>query len=450
MFYILIGLGLSACNNSDVLPPEYIGGSDTYIELKLSAKTTSRTQTPETDGTQEESCISSAQVFLVRKFTNEIITVPYTEFIYMPEQEIYEGKATLPTTVKDGEYYIYVIANPQGMSFRTDTYNDFIGTYKANTPEQLWKSNNFLMSNTVNNINNQDNGGVLAEIKRGETNTVVINVERLAVKVEASVDKDLNTEGIKATTFQDDPEVKIVNVTITGATLANCVNHFNLIQQWETSLPSNEATGEAWLVTPSTNKNYPMEGGYYKKSGNMDKNNDFINLNTPMYCLENNSPYYNDLVEEDKQQEVITKMKGRTTAIVFRVKVELSKENNTFFRYKGKVYADWDKLIADFNELEEYSDNKVEAREKGLEFFEDGYMYYTYWIKDNGYTNKSKNYYAVMRNTWYKANVIGLANLGKDTPKEKEEDPIDEDKCPLTLTLKIRPWEYKYIDHILK
>ena len=77
-------------------------------------------------------------------------------------------------------------------------------------------------------------------------------------------------------------------------------------------------------------------------------------------------------------------------------------------------------------------------REKGVAVYENGYMYYTYWIETEG------DIY-VARNVFYDLSFKSVNAFGDDLPggAYSSVDPIMTDDPKITVSLKISDWDEK-------
>ena len=170
-------------------------------------------------------------------------------------------------------------------------------------------------------------------------------------------------------------------------------------------------------------------------------------------------------------------MKGRVTAVAIRVHCELvdggyytedlpldpnegiwtraAGSSKTFYMYNDICYGDLEKLIAMNPSLTTISTTSTvsQLRNAGVKVFEDGYMYYVHWIKDQNYKDDGEHYYSVMRNTYYGLEVQEINGFGEDIPGGDDYnpyDPIDVEDISLILTTTVRDWTEYDIDVTLK
>ncbi len=409
---------------------------------------------------------------------------------------VYEVNAIVPETIS-GSYYLYVIANrPSWMTI--SEYGDICGTFtntKANLSD-CWAEDNFLMINKQDaTTTSGDQAGVLITMPDPDDEKIeaTVTIERLATKI--VVNNNLSMEVAPLLTqvlcsgdleYPGVPDVKgaIEAMSIEGYALFNCVNSFNLIQRW--SAASSTGDTEQLLVSPSSDAStpYSMTDGYYD---NNPASLSFSDLGTVLYCMENNSPYYDTPLVSDKGDATPgTKMKGRVTGLVFKARAghiksfsgeaiineDIDVDDNdvpwvtkggdsddanediswtTFYQYKGDYYGDIPCLLkhnsALATALGTTEPSVDQLRGKGVKVYEEGYMYYNYWISDKNYTDNGKNYLSVMRNTFYDIKITAINSLGDEFPcggsSYNSADPISVDVPKLTISMDIPDWTDK-------
>lgn len=470
MMSCLTALLLAACSSSDIEPIESDRGyAERYLQLVLNTPTIeSRTQVPDTPDTAEESNISNAEIYLVKEGNVTQLDIVIVTSI---DEDTWEARAAIPDDLSPGDYYLYVIANPDMNNYNKTTYADFVGRYDAPNPSPAWEPNHFLMVNTTNDID-KDNydatGG--KKITIPETPGVIetsLSIERLAVKVQVE-DKTKETTGAISLIGSDlvcadkNNTCEVEDINITRTALLNCVNSYNLIQQWK-KIDSNPNSGspgttaskeEAWLLTPSTNPNlYDIETGYYNRlmeTGTLEglSENSWVNTGGFMYCLENNPPMYNDEYPTDAT-DLPTKSKGRTTAVLIETQITVSDcnevQNGTIYRYGEKLYTCEAALKAD--------NEGLDMNNSGIQKYEGGKMYYIVWLKDDryqvNYNGTLVEYYALFRNSWNILTVTGISGWGDDKPSEPPTDPIDEVKIGLDTEVRVNFWKIENTEHTL-
>lgn len=498
----LMGSCTSEEITADIRPSET---GHVYLSLEFRQTNSPATRTDgdtKEDGTPAESFISNAKIILVSQSTGELTEIDENEirWIQTDRDNVYQ---TFPIglNVPDGTYRLYVITNAthaDGSSFSPDisSVNNLTGAYSNFTATDLpgtkdacarfWAANHFVMTNVQNDISwetgvhNPTRGGIEINIKAGlypinNPLPVSVNLDRIAVKVTAGaadgMESSFTGTGLEAS---DGNSYTFGEMTVDGTALLNCVTDFNLIQVWEKGERYGETGVERdmWLRTPST-ETAPLysRDHYYNRIPDFVSENRVTGLFTspeaPMYCLENNSPYYKSIPGwenwGDKNATDLTKMKGRTTAVLFRVQAKLRPSAGagndlvrTFYRYNKTLYADIQALLNANAELSAAgltpASTASDLRTAGVEVYENGYMYYIHWIADTNYTDKEYyHYYSVMRNTWYQLKVTGIREIGDDVPGGKEYEPTDPidviHNYDIVVSVTVRGWTIKDVSH---
>lgn len=315
------------------------------------------------------------------------------------------------------------------------------------------------------------------------------------------------TEYTSPTPHKDTVDYIISSAEIDAWALMNCVNSFNLIQAYVTDTLSKHY-GSGIITTPSSALDYPYPtlgnslnstGYYYSNPAVTGMENNvpkyealnFVPVGDSLYCLENNPPYYDKGHEYSTSGKVgvpsvsDSKMMGRSTAVIFRAQLLLAdgfdadatidedldradgnghwhsepplptkadtRITATLYSYKSKMYADLDRLWADNVALNGISDPAT-LRSKGCKVYENGYMYYTYYINKNDFEadyaipSNIAPYYCVERNKSYKLNVTDVTSFGDDVPcgtGYDPEDPIDRATPRIKVKIEVLPWTVK-------
>ncbi|MGN1210866.1 MAG: fimbria major subunit [Candidatus Cryptobacteroides sp.] len=353
-----------------------------------------------------------------------------------------------------------------------------------------------------------DRGGVKIELSENNTRRnpllVNINLERVSAKIVPETAEDIEYNPLGKSVASNKGQYKIVDMKLEAVAPLNTVKSFNLVQKWEKgagwtgSSSSGEPRGypELRCVSPSSSVSYQRETGYWYR---MEEYVDYSTLllkhdipfmdlkSTPvLYCLENNSPYYDasGLPEVSAAQlesaSHPTKMSGRTTGLLFKARVAVARDAHitdpvipdpdegewvstksvsasdykTFYRYDGVLFYDMESILADYPGLAVSSSSSVsELRNAGVEVFEDGYCYYTYYIRDNNYTDNGLHQYSVLRNTRYNLTVKKILSVGDDIPgglNYNGTDPVDIDRTQLEIIIKASAWTINDVEHEIK
>ena len=516
IFIAAVGLCLccTSCANDDDEIRAKAKGESIYLQLTLSdgmpvTRTSGDTIADETT----ERKVSDLSVFLLKAGSTQTpdVTGTTSPFLQFGSVRINQNNQTdlieIPAE-KQGTYKLYVLTNTGlNSSFSPiltseQTFIGQYGTYGYSAAKNFWAPNQFFMSNRQNAVN----GVASVEVNltghhpMEDPVRVEVNMERMALKVVVTEATNIDVKPVGTNVYGTDKNYKLSSMTVDGVCLMNCATKFNLIQQWKNATKASDystATPKGYpellLVSPSSDKNYSIETGYYNRWADLvnpttkliNSSTEFVEPGKPMFCFENNSPYYTDLLATETSQSSMavcaagkTKMKGRVTAVAIRVRCELEgggystddlpldpnvgswtraggSGGQTFYQYNDVFYADIAKLLAVNTGLTSISTTSTvsQLRNAGVKVFENGYMYYVHWIKDQNYQDDGEHYYSVMRNTYYGLEVQQINGFGEDIPGGDDYnpyDPIDVEDISLILTTTVRPWTKYDIDVTLK
>ena len=177
----------------------------------------------------------------------------------------------------------------------------------------------------------------------------------------------------------------------------------------------------------------------------------FKAIDVPVYTTENRPT----ILTYDTNKP--TAGSGETTGIIYKMEAQSATGPvGTFYSYSGKIYSGTTALT----DLETAYGSTIstltipQLRAKGVKVYENGIMYYTYFIKgNNDNTNHlygTKNYYGVFRNSVYNLKIDNITALGDDVPgggrvdpEEPEEPgnpPIDTDESYIKMTVTVNDW----------
>lgn len=475
-------------------------GRTFYVKVAPANVGATRTMgTSQEADTEEESAISDTP------FPRLYLVDPSTKAVtYLNDQDYFSvesstAEITLPASFTSPTYLLYADVNWSFNPTTTD-YSSFVGAYTPTNITDLWKPNYFMMANVQNDINvgvsdPTPNGGVAVSLGQ----TVTIPVERLAAKVVPCASEDVLFRPVGLMMAGSNGSQKLTKMFFRGASLINCVKSFNHIQQWK----AGQNEGEKVLVTPSSSTSYSLADGYYNRLG-MDELT-YSDLGMAQYCAENNSPYFSEFNDDpsidvtNPDAVVGTKMKGRVTGIVFRVQAALvdgeseteelildgeegswltesnsasnaqgrtrADEDNglpelgtgesfsTFYGYRGAYYTDVATLKSENSALADVADTPEALRANGVSVYEDGYMYYTWYILDQNYTDGGNHYLSVMRNTRYRVEVSEISAIGDDVPGGRgyeATDPINVNGPLIKVALTISAWNEWSVNYVLQ
>lgn len=474
-----------------------------------------RTFEPTEDDEDYERKISDVRLFLVSRNNPSEPVYEIKNFKFDSSVSMTTDPFPIESKYRHG-YLLYVLANTSGTGVfepNLASGTDFVGEYSLGTEarcSKMWQKNNFVMVNVRNNLADHDGdtpvGGVPIEIDDNNSYSyenpykATVTLERLAAKIVV----DCSEEYFDFDKYTGGFEGGFTDVSIDGVALVNCVNRFNLIQRWQKAInkllswnkivDDDNYDGEPpygypylWCQTPSGTLDYDMSEGYYNriydfadpdtqsmKSGASDMfvSPDYSDFENPgvltFYSLENNSPLYACYMKrynsetgdfkygsDDELFLVKTKMKGRTTGVLFRVRARLEVDSHsgedikkdpengkwdtrstyesdykTFYCYKKTVYPSVKSMLNDNNELSGLTESSSvrDLRKRGVRVYENGYMYYIHWIIDKNYKyvwdlfgdeygeGQEYSYPSILRNTCYEVNVEKVEVIGMDLP----------------------------------
>lgn len=482
------GLLMTACTD----PSEEDSAAENSVVVNFCVSSMSRTRATTVADTDVESKISTLAFYLVDlpdKSSVTQLTLDETGTATPSYQwDSTTGQAVIMLPSSGSQWLLYAVVNaPSGLTLATSSYSAFIGSYTLSTPSDAWQNNHFLMCNKQKELSTSSDymgGGVLLS---RSSKTASIEVERVAAKVNPTLSTDFECAPIGLSLEGEEGKQKISQMEILDYALVNCVNTFNLVQQWK----AGTATGEKVVEGPSSSTGYSLSTGYYNTLGTSSTLS-YTALGTPLYCLENNSPLFADLVTDGKvtgNDDAVagTRTKGRTTALIFRARAILvdgksftegigdhegpygwddpvassptrsltpgiGEAFKTFYSYKGRYYADLQTLKARNSELSSCSD-VASLRTAGVSVYEDGYIYYTYYLEDTNYTDGGYTFFNVARNTQYNVVVKRIVGLGDDVPGGSSwnaDAPITVNGPLLSVSVNVSDWTAKNADYVVQ
>ena len=451
---LLAVLVFSACSNEvDNLPPVDVEiEGQGYLVLNLVNPPTTRTATGGgvTDpGTVGESNIESLTVVL----TDEDGKITY---VANPVVESLSAKFQITL----GGHYVYAIVNcPTEVTFAKDeNIHRVIGIAAAAEATSGYKGGSFLMVNKCNS--SDEDFGVYTVVTENNSvnNPAVVNifVDRVACKI-----FDVTTTPTVAGLPTETNNI-VDGVDVVGFVLLNVNKEFNLIQTWSKindkdddvlSTPLYPGTGRIAEQYFHNISEYTTLG----KNGDnkiisltdetIGKDNLFVS--GPVYTSENRPT----IIEVDDNR--ITSGRGETTGVIYKVQAKKGGSNiGTFYKYNNEVYTELAAIQAlpEFDEINLASKSIPERRGLGIKVYEDGVMYYTYFIRDpnTAHQYKEMNYYGVFRNSSYKLAVSNISSTGDDVPGggvvdpggegEPGNPPIDTKEAYISVNVTVNPW----------
>ena len=356
-----------------------------------------------------------------------------------------------------GGHYVFALVNcPVEVKVGEDIQR-VIKTAIATDVTSGYKNGSFMMTNKSNP--NTEFAGVRAVIK--ETHSinnpakVDIHVDRMVCKI-----YDATTAPVEAD-FSTTTSNTVDGVEVLGFVLLNVNKDFNLIQTWS----DDDQYNEKILSTPLFGSGKIANQYFHNISEytTLTKTDDGVitsitdktlNVNDlfgvgPVYASENR-PTIIDMGEDG-----ITSGRGETTGVIYKVQAKKEGINlGTFYKYNNTLYNDLT-TINDFSKFagEDLSQKSIpELRGLGIQVYENGIMYYTYYIRDPNTAHQldKKNYYAVFRNSSYKLAINKISLIGDDIPgggvidPEQGGDPgnppIDRKEAYISVNLTVNPW----------
>lgn len=472
----LVAFAFTACNNDveDQLGPNDQGKEvKGYLSVAIKNSPVKSTRTaPGSEGTENgvgnENAINTITVILTNS-SNEIEQIlPVTNF---------SGGVTEAFEVTTGSYLLYTLINmPSEVTpVVGQAIQEVISFADATYATSGFKSSSFLM---VNEKHDQtSNAGVPVTITSANSKSnpakSTVNVDRVAVKIVQKTNPALTAEIVTT------PAGAIVGATIEGYLLLNVNKQFNLIQDWGTANTNYAnypdagapATVTEALQTPLFTSGLIMDQYFYNistyttlhKEDNTNPDSitriedltinggvPFLTMDTPVFATENRPTIMTFGTNQP------TAGRAETTGIIYKVQAtDGANPLPTFYFYNGRVYTDRAALNAAFFPTEDISsinDNTV-LRAKGIKVYENGIMYYTYFIKgtnDNAnHRFNGLNYFGVFRNSVYNLTVNKFTALGDDVPGGGTVDPtdptnpnppIDTDEAYIVVTVNVNDW----------
>lgn len=279
----------------------------------------------------------------------------------------------------------------------------------------------------------QSSAGVDVTIAAGDHKVAAVTVDRAAAKI---VDETTTpTIGLDA-----DTKAVVDGVEVLGFVPLNLNADFNLIQTWGTA-NGGGTVAEDVLQTPVTHYLAPVTDYKTKQTvGTVSvwENKSGISFVDSVYTTENRPPI------TVNAQGVLTAQRNNTTGVIYKVQAKKADVNcGTFYAYNGKAYTDLSALSSVYG-TDLTGKSVLELRALGINVYEDGIMYYTYFVRDpnTNYQLGSKDYFGVFRNSVYRLNITTIASLGDDVPDDNKNpgETIDPDDAYLKVELTVNDW----------
>lgn len=469
----LVALGAMACSDKDEMIDT--GGKNdlnTYLTLQITnpeSDRLTRTEGSSTEvGTGAENTVGSIQVYLTD--TDGVIISATSPSITSNKTEAFQ--------VPVGTHEVYVMVNsPLALAAAGESVFKVIENVTEAQAKTGFNGGSFMMASAAHHYSNK--GGTPVTISAANTQAnpakLTVAVDRAAAKIVSQTATGALTVGAELMTKYP----KITSLNLQGFALVNGNRSFNVVQQWANWTDANVKGNVASTPAPQ------LVGGYYDMYNNIasfgaintDGYPEDLTLGmtpnpfagTPIYTIENRPAFLYTTQAPIK----LTSGMGVTTAVVYRVVAngvvdpENPIDDNTFFVYKGVVYQS-----DEFNTLKALNDFKnddgtskieglnvsaryPELRSYGVKVYENGNIYYTYFIQDQNYTvdevtagtiGTGVKYNAVLRNSVYNLTINRISDLGDDIPgggavtPEDPNPPIVSDNAYLDVSVKVNPW----------
>jgi hypothetical protein len=454
-------LVFSACNNEALSPvPDAEGKVEGYLILNLVNPVNTRTSgsgnTSTDQGTTQENTINNLTVVFANSSGN-ILSVA-NPGITNKVSEIFR--------VEVGTYDVYALINNAIDIKVGQNIEQVITVAAAAEATSGYKSGSFFMVNKRNS--SSEKAGIETTIGLEHTinspAVVEIYVDRVACKIsDETASPDISALVVAAGGLVDD-------VDVVGFAILNVNKKFNLIQTWNEDNGSGMLLSEEILSTPLYTgalvaDNYFLNIGEYttltKDNGEITGITDNtvgksdIFVKSPVYTTENRPTVIN------AGASGITSGRGETTGVIYKVQAKKGGVNaETFYSYNNELYSN----IAEIQALPDFESqvlstlNSSQLRALGINVYEDGVMYYSYFIRDPNLAHQyeSENYYGVFRNSSYKLSINKISSLGDDVPGGAKVDPtepgepgepggpdnppIDTLEAYIKVTIEVNPW----------
>ena len=461
---ILAVFAFSACSNEELSPTPYTEGkAEGYLILNLedpvSTKTSTSGNTATDGGTIGENTISKLTVVLANEAGD----------IHSVVNPAIANKVSEAFRVEVGTYYVYALINSAINVEVGQNIERVITVAAAAEATSGYKGGSFFMVNKRNG--GLEKAGVKATITTEKTKDdpakVKINVDRMACKITDE------TETPDISVLETATDGIIDEVEVVGFALLNVNKQFNLIQTWNDDNGGGMNLTEEVLSTPLypnggedlvANQYFHNIGEYTTLIKNEDGNIIAITDNTTedqtifvkgsAYTTENRPTIVN------AGASGITAGRGETTGVIYKVQAKKGGNNSgTFFKYKDVLYSD----IAAIQALDEFEGQTLPSeapalRALGINVYENGVIYYTYFIRDPNAAHQygNLNYYGVFRNSSYKLAINKITSLGDDVPGgtavdpskpgEPGNPPIDTAEAYLQVSIEVNRWVVSNID----
>lgn len=495
----------ASCSNEDTAENGSKGlvNGDAYITLSVSGSGIQGSRTTgvnHQNATSDESKINNLALYLVDHISKTVVfskDVAAEQLISNTAPNPTYTTTPIPVTgvgtgvILDTPYDVYIVANKNLNEVAMGTTWDAAKVLKATNSDasDFYKSatgGNFAMFNEANTPGVDASGKVTitstndsksnpARVNASGTTILPIKLDRLTAKIQAQdgsaspSGSNLNFEGIK-----EKQASFISGISMTGYVILNGVQTTYLQQAWSGTVAPYV------LNTPSSNTFYGLftdyatvtpgtTAGTYTKIMDNTSDDQFTKTKDPVYCLENNT-------EVENSKDKVT----NTTGLILKYQVTVDNGSdelagkNCFYGYNGQYFAKLSDIQATYpnvfgtsaaTDLQTAKDLLTDKNGTGngtateqsisdfrakynIEVFRNGIMYYTYFIKDQNYTDPTvatdNQIYAVLRNTFYDLHVASLLRIGNDIPggwnPGGPDTPVDHKDYYMQVQVSVNPW----------
>lgn len=496
----------ASCSNEDTAEngSKGLAKGDAYITLSVSGSGIQGSRTTGKDhqnATPDESKINYLALYLVDPSLKTVVFSTDVDAAQLISNTATDPTyTTTPIPVKgvgngvqlNTPYDVYVVANKKvsdvamgdkwvAAKLLSTTKSDASDFYKSAT------DGNFTMFNESNAPGVDASGKVTitstndsksnpAKVNANGTTIKPIKLDRLTAKIQAQdgsaspSGSNLHFEGIT-----DKQASFITGISMVGYVILNGTQSTYLQQAWSGTVLNTPSPNTFYglftdyaTVTPGT------PAGTYKQI--MDNTSDghipFTKTKDPVYCLENNT-------EVENSKDNVT----NTTGLIYKYQVTVNGSDglagsNCFYGYNGQYFAKLSDIQTTYPNVFGTSDATIDLQtakdlltnkngtgpatepeqsisdfraKYNIEVFRNGIMYYTYFIKDQNYTDPTitttgadKHIYAVLRNTVYDLHVASLLRIGNDIPggwnPGDQNTTVDQKDYYMQVQVSVNPW----------
>ena len=457
-------LAFTACNN-EVINTSYENEEEEvkekgYLVLNLTNPPTTRTSGSATDnGTLKESVIKNVTIIFTEPSGTKVISV-FTPII--------DGRVTEKIQIGLGKHDVYALVNCPITVEEGEDIERVIKVATVKSATSGFSDGSFFMVNQRNS--STENAGIETEIKAENSINnpaiVTIDVDRVACKILDNTKTIGDVSGLTTASGNI-----ITDVEMVGFAILNVNKEFNLIQTWNSNNSNGITLNANVLSTPlyTGGSDDIVADQYFYNIGEfttIEKDEDdnitgivdkTIDEDEDVFGIFNKDTVYtteNRPTIISYGEDELSAGRGETTGVIYKVQAKKGENDmGTFYKYKNVFY---DK-ITDIAELSEFAGQTLplkipELRALGIKVYENGVMYYTYFIRDPNVRHQynGKNYYGVFRNSTYKLAINSISSIGDDVPGgaivdpeisgEPGNPPIESDEAYIQVSVVVNKW----------